>query len=179
MCAVFDALSPAQQAKARSTKLLGSYQRRLREGPPLSELSEDERRRAEVVLRRRPDVEHPLVRRHLPTGRETLYLGDTLSLQPVGLSFDEGRQWMDNLFRHATDERFVYKHVWEQHDIVLWDNRRMMYVPATVPLITHYAACPPTKPDRCGVPVAHEHLVGFVNPTGTARVVATTPRRSA
>ena len=39
----------------------------------------------EVVLRRRPDVEHPLVRRHLPTGRETLYLGDTLSLEPVGM----------------------------------------------------------------------------------------------
>ena len=147
MCAAFDALSPTEQAKARETKLLGSYQRRLREGPPLSELSDDERRRAEVVLRRRPDVEHPLVRRHLPTGRETLYLGDTLSLEPVGMSPEDGRrvstaprgsksrselsvllggQWMDELFRHATAERFVYKHAWERHDVVLWDNRRMM-----------------------------------------------------
>ena len=147
MCAAFDALSPTEQAQARETKLLGSYQRRLREGPPLSELSDDERRRAEVVLRRRPDVEHPLVRRHLPTGRETLYLGDTLSLEPVGMSPEDGRrvstaprgsksrselsallggQWMDELFRHATAERFVYKHAWERHDVVLWDNRRMM-----------------------------------------------------
>jgi len=33
---------------------------------------------------------------------------------------------MDELFRHATAERFVYKHAWERHDVVLWDNRRMM-----------------------------------------------------
>ena len=87
------------------------------------------------------------MRRHLPTGRDTLYLGDTLSLEPVGMSPEDGRrvstaprgsksrselsallggQWMDELFRHATAERFVYKHAWERHDVVLWDNRRMM-----------------------------------------------------
>ena len=31
------------------------------------------------------------------------------------------------LVAHATDDRFVYRHVWRQGDLFLWDNRATMH----------------------------------------------------
>jgi alpha-ketoglutarate-dependent 2,4-dichlorophenoxyacetate dioxygenase len=28
---------------------------------------------------------------------------------------------------HATQPRFVYSHVWREHDLVIWDNRTTMH----------------------------------------------------
>ena len=38
-----------------------------------------------------------------------------------------GRSLLDSLIVHATDERFVYRHVWRAHDIIMWDNRCTMH----------------------------------------------------
>jgi alpha-ketoglutarate-dependent taurine dioxygenase len=58
-----------------------------------------------------------MVRRHLPTGRAALYLGDTSSLEPVGLEAAAGRAWVDGLFKFATQPRFVYKHIWTAGEV--------------------------------------------------------------
>ncbi len=36
---------------------------------------------------------------------------------------DESEELLQRLFVHSTEGRFTYRHHWQEHDIVLWDNR--------------------------------------------------------
>ncbi|MEM7424774.1 MAG: TauD/TfdA family dioxygenase [Pseudomonadota bacterium] len=69
-----------------------------------------------------PRVEHPLVRQHPVTGTRSLFIGAHLGLIR-GLSPAAGRSIIEQLTGFATDDRFVYRHAWQQHDLLLWDNR--------------------------------------------------------
>jgi len=84
--------------------------------PPLSEAD----RKA------RPDVFHPLVRTHPGSGRKALFVG-RWTRDVEGLPTEEGRELIERLFGHATEERFQYRHAWRRNDAVLWDNRCMLH----------------------------------------------------
>jgi alpha-ketoglutarate-dependent taurine dioxygenase len=70
-----------------------------------------------------PDVVHPLVRKHLPTGRNALYLSTTRLERIIGLEREESDALIDALLDHATQPRFQYDHKWRPGDMVIWDNR--------------------------------------------------------
>ncbi len=36
---------------------------------------------------------------------------------------DESRELLDYLMSFATQDRFVYRHAWRKHDLLMWDNR--------------------------------------------------------
>jgi len=80
----------------------------------------------EEQKRERPDVFHPLVRTHPRAGRKSLYIG-RWARDVEGIDPDEGRALIEELFAHASSERFVYRHRWRTHDAVLWDNRCMLH----------------------------------------------------
>ena len=73
-------------------------------------------------LAARPDVHHPLVRRHDRSGRVSLYVG-RWACDIEGLPQDEGRVLIAYLQEVARQDRFVYRHLWRDGDAVLWDNR--------------------------------------------------------
>jgi alpha-ketoglutarate-dependent taurine dioxygenase len=73
-------------------------------------------------LAARPDVYHPLVRRHDRSGRASLYVG-RWACDIEGLPQDEGRALIAYLQEFARQDRFVYRHCWRDGDAVLWDNR--------------------------------------------------------
>ena len=73
-------------------------------------------------LAARPDVHHPLVRRHDRSGRVSLYVG-RWACDIEGLPQDEGRALIAYLQEFARQDRFVYRHRWRDGDAVLWDNR--------------------------------------------------------
>jgi alpha-ketoglutarate-dependent taurine dioxygenase len=73
-------------------------------------------------LAARPDVSHPLVRRHPRTGRVSLYVG-RWACDIEGLPADAGRALIVFLQEFAQQDRFVYRHRWRDGDAVLWDNR--------------------------------------------------------
>jgi putative 2-oxoglutarate oxygenase len=72
-------------------------------------------------LAARPDVYHPLVRRHPRTGRVSLYVG-RWACDIEGLPPEEGGD-IAFLQEFARQDRFVYRHRWHDGDAVLWDNR--------------------------------------------------------
>jgi len=76
---------------------------------------------------------HPLVRT-MPNGRKALYIGGHC-IGIEGLDPDEGRALVEQLYDHATQARFVYRHPWRQHDLVIWDNRCTMH--AATPLLSN------------------------------------------
>jgi taurine dioxygenase len=74
----------------------------------------------------RPGAEHPLLRTHPDTGRQSLYLGNH-STHIVGMPEDDGRALLAELLAHATQPRFVYTHRWQLGDLVMWDNRCLLH----------------------------------------------------
>jgi taurine dioxygenase len=73
-----------------------------------------------------PAVDHPLVRTHPDTGRKALYLGNHAS-HILGMRRDEGSALLGGLLEHTTQPRFVYRHVWQPGDLVMWDNRCLLH----------------------------------------------------
>ena len=39
------------------------------------------------------------------------------------MSEEDGRRMIDELMAHSTQDRFVYRHKWLKHDLLMWDNR--------------------------------------------------------
>ena len=69
---------------------------------------------------------HPLVRIHPDTGRQALYLGRRRvwpSNYIVGLENEKSEALLERLWRHATQDAFVWTHSWRASDVLLWDNR--------------------------------------------------------
>jgi alpha-ketoglutarate-dependent 2,4-dichlorophenoxyacetate dioxygenase len=69
---------------------------------------------------------HPLVRTLLPTGRRSLYLASHAS-HIVDWPVPESRVLLRDLMDHAIQQQFVYRHVWQPGDLVIWDNRATMH----------------------------------------------------
>jgi alpha-ketoglutarate-dependent taurine dioxygenase len=71
---------------------------------------------------RRPDVWHPIPRRHPRSGWTALYIG-RWACEVEGLPDEEGLGLIRHLQEFATRPEFVYRHRWRVGDAVLWDNR--------------------------------------------------------
>jgi taurine dioxygenase len=72
--------------------------------------------------RRRPPVVHKLFLTHPITGRKVLYCNEGYAVRINELSRAESDEMLDYLFRHQLDERFRYKHDWNENDLLIWDH---------------------------------------------------------
>ncbi|HEX2940235.1 MAG TPA: TauD/TfdA family dioxygenase [Rhodopila sp.] len=79
----------------------------------------------EDLVRFKP-VQQRLVRRHPSTGRKSLFLASHAGAI-VGWPVPEARAFLRDLVEHATQRQFVYAHVWQPWDLVMWDNRATMH----------------------------------------------------
>jgi taurine dioxygenase/putative 2-oxoglutarate oxygenase len=82
----------------------------------------DEPALSDEQKRARPDVWHPIARRHPRSGRTALYIG-RWAVDIEGLPGDEGRALIARLQEHSRSPEFVYRHRWQVGDGMLWDNR--------------------------------------------------------
>ena len=80
---------------------------------------------AEERIRFAP-VRQRLVRRLPGNGRRSIYLSSHAG-SIVGWPVPESRLLLRDLTEHATQPRFVYSHVWQANDLVMWDNRQTMH----------------------------------------------------
>jgi alpha-ketoglutarate-dependent 2,4-dichlorophenoxyacetate dioxygenase len=69
---------------------------------------------------------HPLVRTNPRTGRRALYLASHAS-RIIDWPVPEGRLLLHDLVEHATQPQFVYRHIWQEGDLVIWDNLATMH----------------------------------------------------
>jgi taurine dioxygenase len=74
-----------------------------------------------------PGPSHPLVRTHPDTGRKCLFLGRRLNAYICGLTVAESEALLDELWAHATQERFTWRQDWQVGDLIIWDNRCAMH----------------------------------------------------
>ncbi len=86
----------------------------------------DERPATAAEIAAAPPVDHPLVRTHPDTGARTLYMGNHAS-HILDMDRAEGEALLADLERHATQDKFIYRHRWRDNDVLLWDNRCTMH----------------------------------------------------
>jgi taurine dioxygenase len=81
----------------------------------------------DIDLRSAPGSAHPLVRTHPQTGRDCLYLGRRARAHVAGLTIAESAALLDELWAHATQPQFTWRHDWRVGDLLMWDNRCVMH----------------------------------------------------
>jgi len=69
--------------------------------------------------------------RTMPYGRKALFIGGHAAYVK-GMPEEEGHALIEELYALAAQEKFIYRHKWKQHDLVIWDNRCTMH--AATPL---------------------------------------------
>ena len=80
-----------------------------------------------------PPVLHPVVRTHPETGRKALFVSEHFTTRIVGVTQDESDALLAALFAHSTKSDFVYRHRWQPHDMVFWDNRSVVHLATGCP----------------------------------------------
>lgn len=94
------------------------------------------------ALKSNPEATHPLVRVHPVTGRRCLYVTEGYTARIVGMPEDESSDLIAELAQHCVKPEFLYRHRWQPHDLVMWDDCSTQHkatfdYPADAPRLMH------------------------------------------
>lgn len=70
-----------------------------------------------------PHWAHPVAITHPETGRKALFVDRLMTFRIEGMPHDESEALLMQLFEHLEKPEFVYEHVWQLKDFIMWDNR--------------------------------------------------------
>ena len=79
------------------------------------------------TLAKIPKTTQPLVIKHPESGRNALYLNTGRMQNIEDMEDKEAFALIDQLYAHATQPRYEYRHRWQVGDLVIWDNRSVMH----------------------------------------------------
>jgi taurine dioxygenase len=79
------------------------------------------------------EVVHPVVRTHPENGRRALFVSEGFTTRIEGLPDDESRALLNELFIHSVRPEHIYRHQWQPHDLVFWDNRSLIHLAGGTP----------------------------------------------
>ena len=115
MRAAFEALSPEKQAELESLAVehwfVWSRSLTVKE----DFLTDEQKAQT-------PPVPQSLVLENPRNGRKAIYMASH-AYRVLGWPLEKGREYLDDLQAHATQDRFAYHHKWRRWDLVMWDNR--------------------------------------------------------
>jgi len=130
MHAAYDALPSAVKTRIAGLSAEHSYQQRnaaqAAKDPNRPQL--DARQTASV-----PPVVHPVVRVHPGNGLPALFVNEGFTTRIIGLPDEEGSALLKLLFKHSVEGGFTYRHRWQPHDLVFWDNRSTLHLATGCP----------------------------------------------
>ena len=72
---------------------------------------------------------HPVVRTHPETRKKALFVNQAHSCNFEGWSVEESDGLLNFLYAHQIKEEFQCRHVWQQGDVAIWDNRCTLHYP--------------------------------------------------
>ena len=117
--AAFDDLPGDEQAHLEKLRVVHTMQAAL--FPAMRDVTPEEF----AVWHSYPQRSHPLVWEH-KSGRKSLVLS-TSGAWVEGMPQAESHDLLESLMRHATQEKYVYRHKWRAGDLVIWDNTGAMH----------------------------------------------------
>jgi taurine dioxygenase len=70
----------------------------------------------------KPPVSQPVVMQHPITGKPVLYVNPGYAMRINELPQETSDDWLDFLFKHQLQTQFQYQHLWQEGDVLMWDN---------------------------------------------------------
>ena len=127
LCTAYANLPDRLKCAVEGRRAIFDYSKRLSGYQGIDRVISDE------AKRKTPPVLHPLVHIHPITGRKALYLDSTTTIGIDGMDEASGSALLDEIYDFATRPEFVYRHHWQDADMVFWDNRSLMHLAAGTP----------------------------------------------
>jgi taurine dioxygenase len=119
-------LRKAVEGKRAVHSYLAKYGQMQKDGNWRPQLSEQQLAQVQEVV-------HPVVRTHPESGRKALFVSEGFTTRIEGLPEDESASLLQELFAHSIKPEHVYRHRWQPHDLVFWDNRSLIHLAAGCP----------------------------------------------
>jgi taurine dioxygenase len=85
--------------------------------------------RGTEAARKPLEAEHPVVRTHPETGRESLYVNFGHTVRFRDMSEEESAPMLNYLFAHQVRPEFTCRFSWQPGSLALWDNRCTQHNP--------------------------------------------------
>ncbi|MGV2908796.1 TauD/TfdA dioxygenase family protein [Achromobacter sp. AGC25] len=79
------------------------------------------------------EVVHPVVRTHPENGRRALFVSEGFTTRILDVPEDESHALLAELFAHSVRAENTYRHRWQPHDLVFWDNRSLIHLAGGTP----------------------------------------------
>ena len=73
------------------------------------------------------EASHPVFRTHEETGRKAVYVNRLMTERIEGMDPQESRELLEAVYACSENPEFTYEHVWQPHDLLVWDNRCSMH----------------------------------------------------
>ena len=124
MAAAYDRLDAATQARIADLTAVHSYAASFAGG---TAANANRATLSQAQKARLHDAVHPVVRVHPETGRKALFVSEGFTTHIVGLAAADSDALLAQLFAASVGDGLVYTHKWRPHDVVMWDNRRLMH----------------------------------------------------
>ena len=84
------------------------------------------------IEERFPAVRHPAVVTHPVTGAKILYASSGFTTGIEGLEYETNQKVLPELFAFIEREEHIHTHVWQDGDLILWENRTLNHMASTV-----------------------------------------------
>jgi taurine dioxygenase len=95
---------------------------------PVDESGNAENLKAEELDVANVCATHPLVTMHPLTGLKSIFANPTDTSFVHGMTRYESDDLLSYLFQHTAQDKFVYRHQYRDHDVILWDNRGKYFI---------------------------------------------------
>lgn len=70
---------------------------------------------------------HPLIRPHTETNKPAIYSTAGYIEKFEGMTLDESKILLKELYRYQSSDQFVYRHKWQEKMLIMWDNRSVLH----------------------------------------------------
>ena len=74
-----------------------------------------------------PGARHPMVITDKNTNKKLLFLGRRPHAYVIGLELEESENLLDEIWEHATQEKFTWTQKWEKGDLLMWKNLNVLH----------------------------------------------------
>ena len=74
-----------------------------------------------------PGARHPIVITDKSTNKKLLFLGRRPHAYIVGLEVEESENLLDEIWEHATQEKYTWTQQWEKGDLLMWKNLNVLH----------------------------------------------------
>lgn len=125
--AAWDALSPAMQALLRDKQGVHSARRGYAKNGRYGEGDKGRSMAIRFDDSALATQTQPIARVHPETGRTALFVSPGYTIGIDGMPDAEAQPLLLELFRHQAKPEFIYRHVWQQGTLLLWDNRCLVH----------------------------------------------------